>query len=210
MASTESVLIGDRWDVMKPLLAGKSVLDLGCVDHQAKQESGEEWLHKKIQSVARDLLGVDYKIEEVEALRAKGYKVEAGNVEALELGRTFDVITAGNIIEHVSNPGNFLESVKRHMQADSLFLLTTDNCYGLRSLKGIFLNDSIIPNQEHVATYEEKVLRQLFARHGLEITGFYFYNGPYANPWKEKLIYFLSRIRKNFAWQMLVVARKGG
>ena len=208
MNNGKKILINDRWDVMKDLVAGKSVLDLGCVDHEAEKESGDEWLHRKIKSAARDLLGIDYQIDAVKSLREKGYNVEAGNVEALNLGRTFDAITAGNIIEHVSNPGLFLDSVRRHMRDDSLFLLTTDNCYGLRSLKAILLNDGVIPNNEHVTTFEEKILRQFLERHGFDVVGFYFYNGPYANCWKEKLINFLCRIRKNFAWQMLVVARK--
>ncbi|MBI4971515.1 MAG: class I SAM-dependent methyltransferase [Candidatus Omnitrophica bacterium] len=208
MNNSTKVLIKDRWDVMKDLVSGKSVLDLGCVDHEAEKEAGAEWLHRKIKFAARDLLGIDYQIEAVKALRQKGYNVEAGNVEALDLGRTFDVITAGNIIEHVSNPGHFLDSVRRHMRDDSLFLMTTDNCYGLRSLKAVILNDGVVPNHEHVTTFEEKILRQLLNRQGFEVVGFYFYNGPYAKVWKEKLINFFCRIRKNFAWQMLVVARK--
>src|SRR3990167_9116476 len=114
MNNGKKTLIKDRWDVMKDLVAGKSVLDLGCVDHEADKESGEEWLHRKIKSSASDLLGIDYQIEVVKALREKGYNVVSGNVEALHLDRTFDVITAGNIIEHVSNPGLFLDSVHRH------------------------------------------------------------------------------------------------
>ncbi len=208
MNNGKKLLIKDRWDVMKDLVTGKSVLDLGCVDHEAEKESGEEWLHRKIKSCSKDLLGVDYQIEAVQELRSKGYHVEAGNVEALNLGRTFDVITAGNIIEHLSNPGLFLDSVRRHMDEKSLFLLTTDNCYGLRSLKAIFLRDGVVPNSEHVMTFEEEILRQFLERHGFEIIGFYYYNGPYANPLKEKIINFLCRIRKNFAWQMLVVAKK--
>jgi len=201
-------LIRDRWDVMEGLIEGKSVLDLGCVDHEAENEVNKEWLHRKVRGSAGDVLGIDYQEADVQQLKDKGYNVQVGNVESLDLNRTFDVITAGNIIEHVSNPGLFLDSVRRHMDDNSLFLLTTDNCFGLRSLKAVTFKDGINPNDEHVATYEEEVLTQLFERHGFDVVNFYYYNGPYPNPWKEKLINFLCKIRKSFAWQMLVIAKR--
>lgn len=201
-------LISDRWEVMKKYLSGKEVLDLGCVDHEAEKEAGKDWLHGKIREAAGKTLGVDYAADEVKRLLAKGYEVVHGNVEDLNLGREFDVVIAGNLIEHLSNPGLFLETVKRHLKREGLFILTTDNCYGLRSLKAVFLEDGVRPNQEHTMALEEEVLRQLLRRHGLRVLDFYYYNGPYANPFKKWIIDFLCRIRKSFAWQMLAVTRK--
>ena len=201
-------LIRDRWDVIKDWVPAKEVLDLGCVDHEAKQEEGRDWLHRKIRETARKTLGVDYAADEVARLKAKGYEVVQGNVESLNLGREFDVIIAGNLIEHLSNPGLFLENVKRHLKPGGTFILTTDNCYGLRSLKAVTLHDGIRPNQEHAMTFEEEVLRQLLKRHHFEILDFRYYNGPYPNPLKKWLIDTLCQIRKSWAWQMLVVAKK--
>ncbi len=201
-------LISDRWEVIEKYAEGNTVLDLGCVDHEASNESGKHWLHRKIREKAAKTLGVDYLPEEVEKLTRVGYEVVQGNVESLHLGREFDLVVAGNIIEHLSNPGLFLESVKRHMKEGGYFILTTDNCYGLRSLKGITLNDRIRPNQEHTMTFEEEVLKQLLGRHGLEVVDFYYYNGPYPNPFKKWFIDSLCQIRKSWAWQMLAVVQK--
>ncbi len=200
-------LIGDRWDAIQALVEGREVLDLGCVDHEAKQEEGKDWLHRKIRSCAKQTLGVDYVPEEVKRLREKGYEVVQGNVETLDLKRKFDVVVAGNIIEHLSNPGLFLETVKRHLKEHGVFVLTTDNCYGLRSLKAVTFFDGINPNKEHTMTFEEKVLKQLLSRHQFEVLDFYYYNGPYPNPAKKWLIDSLCRIRKSWAWQMLAVAK---
>jgi SAM-dependent methyltransferase len=201
-------LASDRWDVIKELIAGKEVLDLGCVDHEAKQEAGKDWLHRKIREGAKKSLGVDYAASEVDRLKGMGYDVVQGNVESLNLGRQFDVVIAGNIIEHLSNPGLFLETVKRHLKETGNFILTTDNCYGLRSLKAVAFHDGIRPNREHSMTFEEQVLRQLLERHQFSIKDFYYYNGPYDNPLKKWLIDALCRIRKSWAWQMLAVAKK--
>jgi SAM-dependent methyltransferase len=201
-------LISDRWDVIKELVVGRSVLDLGCVDHEASRSEDEHWLHRKIAGEALETLGVDRAEEEVKRLQALGYQVVQGDVEKLDLGRRFDVVVAGNIIEHLSNPGLLLESVKKHLKPDGLFVLTTDNCYGLRSLKAVAFLDGIRPNQEHTVTFEEEVLRQLLRRHGFEVLDFYYYNGPYRSPLKKWLIDSLCRMRKSWAWQMLAVVRQ--
>src|SRR5258706_6424225 len=154
-------IVSDRWDIISSYVERKEVLDLGCVDHEASNEAGKHGLHRKIHEKAAKTLGVDYLPQEVEKLKKLGYEVVQGNVESLNLGRKFDCITAGNIIEHLSNPGLFLDSVKKHLRGDGFFLITTDNCYGLRSLKGVTLNDGIRPNNEHTMTFEEEVFKQL-------------------------------------------------
>ena len=70
------------------------------------------------------------------------------------------------------------------------------------------MNDAILPNREHVVTFEEAVLRQLLERHHFQIVDFYYYNGPYQNKLKGRLINLLCKFRKSWAWQMLVVAQK--
>ena len=200
-------LVSDRWEVIEPFVKAKEVLDLGAVDHEADKEEGKDWLHRKIRQIATHTLGVDHAASEVERLKEKGYNVILGGVENLQIGKEFDVVVAGNIIEHLSNPGLFLESVKRHLKKDGVFISTTDNCYGLRSLKAVTLFDGIRPNQEHVVTFEEEVLRQLLERHGFSVQEFYYYNGPYPNRLKKWLIDTLCRFRKSWAWQMLVVAK---
>jgi len=200
-------LISDRWDILGKHVQGRAVLDLGCVDHEASQEEGKDWLHRKIRQTAATTVGVDYVPEEVERLKHKGYDVVFGNVEELNLNRKFDIVTAGNIIEHLSNPGRFLDSVRRHLRPDGTFLLTTDNCYGLRSLKAITLSDGVRPNDEHTMTFEEKVFRQLLVRHKFKVEDFYYYNGPYPTRFKKWLIDSLCGFRKSWAWQMLAVCR---
>lgn len=206
--SPKKKLLRDRWEVMEAYVSGKQVLDLGCVNHEAEKEEEKEWLHRKIRQVASGVRGVDHAAEEVARLKEKGYEVIQGNAESLDLQRKFDVVVAGNIIEHLSNPGQFLDSAGRHLKDGGVFLLTTDNCYGLRSLKAVTLFDGIRPNREHVVTFEEEVLRQLFRRHGFSVDGFYYYNGPYPNRFKKWFIDILCCLRKSWAWQMLVVARK--
>ncbi len=199
-------MINDRWEVIEPLIRGKRVVDIGCVNHEASSASSPEWLHGKICATAKSVLGVDYAESEVEELRRNGFDVIHGNAESLALNEKFEVVIAGNLIEHLSNPGLFLDGCYRHLAPGGTFILTTDNCYGLRSLRGIFCHDRVVPNREHVLAFEEAVFRQLLSRHHFRVVDFYYYNGPYSSKWKKRWIDGLCHIRKSWAWQMLAIA----
>ncbi|MBO0181221.1 hypothetical protein J0682_30075, partial [Vibrio parahaemolyticus] len=77
----------------------------------------------------------------------------------------FDVIVAGEIIEHLNNPGLFLSGVRRFMHRDSKLVITTINAYcamrffvyALRGRRGI--NEFVHP--DHVAYYSYSTLRVL-------------------------------------------------
>ncbi len=56
-----------------------------------------------------------------------------GNVETATLeplgGRPFDVIVAGEIIEHLENPGLFLRACRPLLSAEGSLIITTINAY---------------------------------------------------------------------------------
>ena len=111
---------GDLYGVFKKYVSGKNVLDLGCVDFDWKKAIAEKkdfWLHGFLCRHAKNCVGVDIYQDEVKSLNDAGYTCVAGNVETIDIGRKFDVIIASNLIEHLSNPGLFLENVKRHLNA---------------------------------------------------------------------------------------------
>src|SRR5437879_9547981 len=92
-----------RLELVKNYCRGKSVLDVGCVQHDAAHASGEGWLHKSIVEVGASVIGVDYLANEVRKLAALGYRVVRGDVtKPLELEGPFNVIVVGNLIEHLS------------------------------------------------------------------------------------------------------------
>lgn len=147
---------------------GKSVLDIGCVDHSANTEKNDIWLHKKIKLVAKDLVGLDYEKKEIEKLNKKGYNIIYGDAENFDLGRKFDVIVAGELIEHLFNPGRFLDSVKRHMHKNSILIFTTPNAFAYRRMIGSFFWGSLKENVEHVAYYSDTTVKQLLLRKGFK------------------------------------------
>src|SRR5467141_2386104 len=68
-------LIVDRVAYLCELVAGKSVLDIGVVEHTRDAATSRDWLHGHLKRHAARCLGVDVLEEEVKYLRAQGYEV---------------------------------------------------------------------------------------------------------------------------------------
>lgn len=117
-----------RIDIILDYVAEKSVLDLGCVEHEAIiSEKKDWWLHGLIRQKAKSVCGVDYDAQAVNELKTKGWNVCVGNVEDLHLNEKFDVVVAGELFEHLTNHRSFLDSVKRHLLPDGIFIASMPN-----------------------------------------------------------------------------------
>src|SRR5204862_5621770 len=75
----------------------------------------------------KDTLGIDIDAEGVEVLKGLGYQAAVGNVETMDLGKQFDTIVAGELIEHLENPGLFLRNMRRHMKTNGTLIISTPN-----------------------------------------------------------------------------------
>lgn len=190
-----------RIDFIKQRSAGRSVLHLGCTNHPYTQQSIDHGLllHTDIGAVARELYGFDYDQEGIDTLAASGvgnlYQADLEKLDEVPLDRTFDVIIAGEMIEHLSNPGLFLKGIQRFMNPDTELVITTINAYGahrfamygLRGNGG--LNEPVHP--DHVYYFSYKTLTHLIDRAGLDVPEFFYYDigtehRPH-NPWYVNL-----------------------
>ena len=147
---------------------GRTVLDLGCVQHNSEMENNIFWIHKVIKTVASELLGLDYLEKEVQKLRDLGYNVINGDAENFDLDRTFDTIVAGDLIEHLNNYGNFLGCCVKHMHKDSILVITSANPWHWHKIIRAFF-DEIPVNYEHTCWMTPICLSQLSSRYGLTI-----------------------------------------
>lgn len=162
-------------DLIAGLVRGKKVLDVGCVDHSAEQAGSESWLHGHLVRSATSVLGIDIIQKEVEKLRQRGYNVICGDATNIELSDRFDVITAGEILEHLDNPGRFLQNMRRHLKDDGILVLTTPNAFfGLHFLESLFASPYRRWNPEHVAWYCYFTLENLLKRNGMRVSQCYY------------------------------------
>src|SRR5262245_56972131 len=98
-------LLLDRAAYLCELVAGKSVLDIGVVEHTRDATTCSTWLHGHLRRHAARCLGVDVLEAEVRYLEQQGYDVILADITQAPLPRKFDVIVGGEVLEHLDAPG---------------------------------------------------------------------------------------------------------
>jgi SAM-dependent methyltransferase len=146
---------------------GKKILDLGCVCHEL-DVSNPPWLHGYICKLSDDVLGVDILPEAVEEMNRRGYRAVTADVETMDLKDTFDVIVAGDLVEHLANHGLFLQRAAAHLKPDGVLLLTTPNATSLPRYLRVLTKGYAPAHHQHTCWFTAKVLGQLASRYGLE------------------------------------------
>ncbi|MBT9132807.1 MAG: hypothetical protein DDT33_01336 [Firmicutes bacterium] len=109
---------GDMYEIIGENVSGMSALDIGCVDHDCERavlEKGKHFLHDFICRNAKYCIGVDSDENGVMKLNELGYNCVVGDAQNLDIGGKFQVIVASNLIEHLSNVGQFLDSTKGNL-----------------------------------------------------------------------------------------------
>jgi SAM-dependent methyltransferase len=205
--------LAQRVEYIEKACEGKSVLHLGCTDWPYTSDAIEagRLLHFRIGELAEELYGFDFDQEGIDLLRAAGvnhlYRADLERLEEVELDKKFDVIVAGEMIEHLNNPGLFLQGIKRFMNSDSRLLITTINAYGaaryfLYALRGRGGTSEPV-HPDHVAYYSYSTLRLLIERAGLDVEEFCFYDiGPEHRPYNRKIVNWFNDISVKIAPQL--------
>jgi 2-polyprenyl-3-methyl-5-hydroxy-6-metoxy-1,4-benzoquinol methylase len=157
-----------RFTALKPWIEDKKVLDIGCVKHDWHQSARSDWIHALIIKHSKEAIGIDISEEGVRELAERGYKVEVANAENFELNTHFDVIFAGELIEHLEDKKGFINSCKKHMNVDSKLIITTPNSFGIVYFFVRLIGINFI-NSEHTCWFDEQTLEQLLNRHDLQV-----------------------------------------
>lgn len=157
---------------------GKDVLDIGCVNHDPENYRSTRWVHRGLQSVARSLLGIDLYEKGVTELKALGFDVRLADAQAFDLGRTFDIIVAGDVIAHLEDMQGFLKSAKAHLRPEGKLLITTPNPWNWRLLLRSAFTKKTCGNPEQTMWICPQTLTQLAARHGMMVSELRYSSGP--------------------------------
>lgn len=147
----------------------KKVLDLGCVQHDPEFAKSKKWLHKAICAVASEVKALDLDAEGVAALKDMGYQnIVVGDAQDFDLQEKFDVIVAGDLIEHLHNVGGFLESCARHMEPESKLVICTPNPWHWHKWMRAFFRQPPV-NEEHTLWMCPVTLSQVAVRFKLKV-----------------------------------------
>ena len=195
----------ERIPIILKYVKGKEVLDVGCIDHSATNEKKESWLHNKIRKEAKSVVGLDNNEKEIKKLQNK-YDFICGDAQTIDLKRKFDCIVAGELIEHLENPGIFLKNMLRHLNPHGYIILTTPNPFYALNLIKLLSKKSACENSEHTCWFCDDTLSQLLKRVGFDKMKFHFTS-------RSKRFFGIGRlpakiINKKFASHILVIAYK--
>jgi SAM-dependent methyltransferase len=148
-----------------PYVRGKEVLDLGIVAHVASACAQPNWLHRHVAGASCRCVGVDTQEDGVRALQDQGYDVRVADAQSLAIDDRFDVIVAGDVIEHLHDLRGFFSSVTRHLRPEGRLLITTANPWFFVRVAQALLTGRVYENPEHTAWYSLGTLRELLRRY---------------------------------------------
>ena len=148
---------------------GPRVLDVGCVGGKLDVKN-PYWLHAHLLQNFEYVIGVDINQEAINTLKQLGYNVLLRDAQKLDLNEKFDTIVAGELIEHLSNPGQFLEAAKHLLNKDGRIILTTPYVFGLANvIYALAKFPKTCSNSEHTVWFCVSTLSELARRHGFKI-----------------------------------------
>jgi len=168
---------GSRIGVLTRLAKDKKVLDVGCVSHNFHFASGGKgkWLHQHIVDAAAECVGTDYDESGVKEMQADGYDVVhadiTGDLTPLKERGPFDVIIAGEIIEHLAAPQQLLASSRELLRPGGRLVITTPNPYAPRRARAGALGYTW-ENADHVLYAFPSGIAEMADRTGLVLKRF--------------------------------------
>ena len=162
-----------REEIIVGLCRGAKVLDVGCVDHQAGNVGTDRWLHGLIATAASECLGVDLDQPGVDAMQHAGFDamcvdITADRAALFERG-PFDVVVAGEVIEHLGNPEALLRAAGELLRPGGKLVVTTPNPFApWRAWAG--MRRQTWENVDHVLLLFPSGMAELAERCGLTLT----------------------------------------
>jgi len=155
----------DKWEFevvaneLRTMPRGLRVLDIGCGDGRFLQRLSS--LHH--------VIGVDFNPRAIQAAREKGLEVHALSLDEYRAqfpGNEHDFITLFHVLEHVSDPAQFIEALKKSLRAHGRVGISVPNQsrWTLSLVREIW---DYPPH--HLTRWSADALRSFLCRHGFEV-----------------------------------------
>jgi len=178
--ATPRVPVLDRDGYLTRAASGKRVLHLGCADapFTSQRITTGMLLHAKLTHAASECVGIDLDECGLSTLRTHGYRnVVQADVESLEdaaIRGKFDLVIAGEIFEHLANPGRCLVALRSVLAPRGEVVITVPNAFTLKGLLRTALGAELV-HRDHVCYFSARTLARLCEAHEFEcyVVGFY-------------------------------------
>lgn len=153
---------------------GKRVLDIGVVSHSARYFEQTGWRHGRIRKAAAYCLGIDILAPLVDELRQRGFHVRCVDATSdADLQERFDVVFAGDVIEHVDNAVALLRFGGRHLAPRGRMYVTTPNPFCRKFYREFRRQGVMVTNLDHVAWVSPTMALELGRRADLRLAAYH-------------------------------------
>lgn len=156
--------------VLNLIGSGKTVLDLGC---------GDGFFMERIKVRNNVVIGVETADKAIEKARKKGFQVYDLLLEknwSSEIKENFDVVFAGEIIEHIFDTDNFLQNIKNVLKDGGYLVITTPNIAALGRRLFLLLGKNPlleitarVGDAGHIRYFTRETLKNLLIQNGFNV-----------------------------------------
>jgi SAM-dependent methyltransferase len=191
-----------RFSALRPYLEGRRVLDLGA----ARGIHSPGWFHGRVCEVAAETVALDLDAEGISEVQRRGLQGVVGDATDFELGTRYEVVLAGELIEHLVDIAGFFRCVQRHLEPGGKVLLTTPNAFALTNFL-YRLGERPAPiNPDHTCWFCEDTLPALLVKGGFRVETLTYVR--HDTPGRARKV-VASAVRKvlpeRLAWRTLLV-----
>lgn len=159
----------DRIGFIAAQCAGKHVLDIGCLDETALATRGTDaWLHARLAKQAASVIGIDLSdhLNDEGLDTAPNARIIKGDGTLPQISAAdIDIIVAGEFIEHLEKPLDFLREMRRQYAGRELVLSTPNGASLANGLMGLIGRE--VQHPDHLLTSTYKTLNTLCRRAGV-------------------------------------------
>jgi 2-polyprenyl-3-methyl-5-hydroxy-6-metoxy-1,4-benzoquinol methylase len=192
-----------RTNIILKLIGKKplKILDIGCYDGT---------IGRALTSMGHQVFGVDFST----AVRQAGFKVFIGDISKgipLTAG-IFDLVFAGEIIEHLYYTEKFLKEIYRVLKKDGQLVMTTPNVTSLgRRVMLLFGKNPYLETTSdettagHVRYFTKDSLKTLLSHCGFRVSDF---SSDVVNITDSYCLRFLARLFPNIGRTLIVKCQK--
>ena len=177
--------VAARLEWLQPFVSAGPVLDLGCIDERHPERIAGS-LHAQLKRLNPELIGADVDRAAIEQVERLGFDVRWADAQSSDLGGPYAAIVAGELIEHLEDPGRFLDNARRALAPGGRLLLTTPNPFYANQFAKILKHGAPQVHAAHRAWFDPQTLAVLLASRGFALEDFAWL-APSAGPLRTAL-----------------------
>jgi 2-polyprenyl-3-methyl-5-hydroxy-6-metoxy-1,4-benzoquinol methylase len=164
----------DLLEFIERQVAGKSVLDIGVVEHSASYIDRPGWRHGRIAKRAARCVGIDILADLVKELNARGFNVVCADATSeRDIGERFELAFIGDVLEHVNDPTRLLRFAARHLKPGGKVFASTPNPFSRKFYRRFRRDGTAIANLDHVAWITPTQALEIGRRAGIALSAYH-------------------------------------